>query len=230
MNKRNFIRLSVAIIFSALTLLANAEEEKAEEIQFSQAETLLFLTDQLTNIKQPVKLKYVFEKSGSYEDGFSDVIELDIVKLHDNGMKHAVLNFFTGERNQYVPENENTNGNPVLATYLQGDVYEMDRLTDGHWRYFHRRLKFAFAGASEVRPITFEYDGKQLQGMEVFTQPYLKDPKRSLFEMFANKTYSFIYSDQIPGMLYQIKTVVPSTEANAEPLIVESLTYAGVVE
>ncbi len=221
--------MATALSLLFITLPGSAEEQKNEEIQFSQAEQLLFMSDQLFNINQPVKLKYEFQKNGSYEDGFTDTIELNILKVHDTGLKHATLSFFTGERNQFVPENENTNGNPVLATYLQGDVYEMDRLTEGHWRYFHRRLKFAFADASEVRPVTFEFNGKQVQGQEVFTQPYLKDPKRPMFEMFANKTYSFIFSDEIPGTLYQIKTVVPADDENsAEPLLVESLTFTGV--
>ncbi len=234
MNRISTLRdlfLVITVIFSVSVI---AEENKPEEeIEFSQAETLLFLTDQLSNINKPIKLKYVFEKTGTYEDGFKDTIELNILKVHDTGMKHASLNFFTGERHQFVPENENTNGNPVLATYLQGDVYEMDRLTDGHWRYFHRRLKFAFSDSSEVRPVTFTYNGKEMKGQEVFTQPYLKDPKRPMFEAFATKSYSFIFSDEIPGMLYQIKTIVPAEQAegqvaSTEPLIVESLTFVGV--
>ena len=68
-------------------------------------------------------------------------------------MKKANVNFFTGARNHPVPPYESINGNPLLANFLHGYVLEMNRLTDGSWRYFHRRIKFAFADAAEITPV-----------------------------------------------------------------------------
>ena len=49
-----------------------------------------------------------------------------------------------------------TTVNPILKVYLQGGVYEMNRLTDPNgaarerWRYFQRRIKYALAESATV--------------------------------------------------------------------------------
>lgn len=199
-----------------------------DEFEFSPAETKLWLSDHLKNISGPSKLYYEFEKNGSLEEGFTDSVFLEIIHVNEDGTKNARLEFFTEERNQVVPENtvRNIIGNPVLGIYLQGDVLEMNRLASGHWRYFHRRIKLAFTDdKANIEPVSIDYDGKTVPGEKITITPYVNDPRRSQFEEFADKRYEFILSEEIPGTLYQIRTVVPdhSEPANG-PLIEETLT------
>lgn len=206
-----------------------SEDTAAADVELSEAETLLWMTDQLESVAAPVKLVYRFEKSGSLEPGFTDTVVFVIDRVRDDGMKSASLEFFTGERNVPVPPAEETNVNPVIKVFFQGDVYEMTRLTDpdggasGRWRYFQRRIKFALAEAAEVRPVSFELDGKQYAGQEVVFAPYVEDPHRAQFERFAGKRYAVIVSDTLPGYLYRIETTVPAEVAGAPPLIRETL-------
>src|SRR3989337_1359255 len=77
-----------------------------EGFQFTEAENLLWLHDHLHNINRPVRLYYAFHRSGSFEEGFSDSVYLDIVKINQDGSKDAVLDFFTAGRKQAIsPEN-----------------------------------------------------------------------------------------------------------------------------
>ena len=115
-------------------------------------------------------------------------------------------------------------GNPVLVVYMQGDVYEMNRLTNGSWRYFQRRIKSAFAEGAKIEPVTFEYGGTEMTGEKISITPYLNDPRRRQFAQFAPKIYEFILSEQVPGKLYQIKTVIPAGSPDSEPLMEETLT------
>ena len=205
-----------------------------EEVQFSKAETLLWMTNQLKDISNPMTLHYSFTKTGTFEKGFEDVVEFIVEKVHDDGMKSASLKFFTGERNFKVPPVERTDVNPILKVYLQGDVYEMNRLTDPdgtsreRWRYFQRRIKFALADTAEVENVTIEFDGKQYAAQKVSFRPYVNDPKRNLFPKFAGKEYEFVVSDDLPGYLYKIRTLVPGEGENAEPLIKEELVLAKI--
>lgn len=210
--------------------MSDSPYQDKEEVQLSEAEILLWDTDQLKNISKPSVIRYEFERSSQLEDGFTDFVELDVYKIREDGMKSAAVTFFTGDRNQQVPPNENTNGNPVLGIYLQGDVYEMNRLTEGNWRYFHRRIKFALSEAAEVKPVSFTFDGKEYQGKQVTFAPYVNDPKRKLFEEYADKVYEVIVSDEIPGALYQIKTTIPAVKGQEEkgPVVEEVLVFAGV--
>lgn len=196
--------------------------------KFSEAETRLWLTNHLKNIKKPGRLYYKFHKTGTYEKGFDDSVFLDILKINKDGTKDTDLEFFTGPRRQPVAPSNVTGvkGNPVLGIYLQGDLLEMNRLTHSNWRYLQRRIKSAFANNAKVEPVTFKYKGNKVKGEKITIQPYLNDPHRRAFGKFADKKYEFILSQQIPGSIYEIKTVVPDTDhSDGKPLIMEKLTF-----
>lgn len=206
-------------------------DEVPEDFQFNPAEVKLWLTDHLANIKKPESLYYEFVKSGSLEEGFTDSVYLKILELNEDGTKNAALDFFTAERKQAVNPDNVTHiiGNPVLGIFMQGDVYEMDRLTEGHWRYFHKQLKVALREVAIVEPTSFSFNGKEYKGEKIFFSPYINDPHRRDFEKYAEKSYEFIFSDDIPGSLYQIKTVIPDkNKQTKEPLVQETLTLVDV--
>ncbi len=206
-------------------------DEIPEDFEFNKAEVKLWLTDHLANIKKPLSLYYEFVKSGSFEDGFSDSVYLKILELNEDGTKNAALDFFTAEKKQAVtPDNvTNITGNPVLGIFMQGDVLEMNRLTEGHWRYFHKQIKVSLREDAIIEPTTFNFNGKEYKGEKVYFSPFLNDPHRRDFEKFADKYYEFVFSNDIPGSLYQIKTVIPSKdEKSKEPLILETLTLMDV--
>ena len=200
------------------------------EYEFSNAENKLWMDKHLLNIVQPVRLHYEFEKTGSYEEGFIDDVYLDIVKINEDGTRNAALEFFTEERRQKVsPSNvEKITGNPVIGIYLQGDVYEMSRLTEGNWKYFHKGIKLAIANNNESEPVTIELNGKEYQGEKIVLFPYEKIHKKSRLGEFSDKRYEFIMSEEIPGKLYQIRTVMNDAEDPSVPLMEERLTLINV--
>ena len=198
-----------------------------EGFSFSDAETKLWFAEHLSNIDRPVRLYYEFVKSGTYEEGFTDAVYLDIIKINDDGTKNAVLDFFTAARKQVVsPENvTNIGGNPVLAIFMQGDVYEMNRLTEGHWRHFQKMIKIALRENASVEPVSINFNGKKVSGDKISFSPYMNDPHKSDYEQFAQKTYEFILSEDVPGTLYQIRTIIRNpTEPDKAPLMEETLT------
>tara|TARA_R110002072_G_scaffold3149_3_gene23421 strand:- start:76952 stop:77743 length:792 start_codon:yes stop_codon:yes gene_type:complete len=206
-------------------------DEIPEDFQFNPAEIKLWHADHLANIKQPVSLYYEFVKSGTFEEGFTDSVYLNILKLNEDGTKNAMMEFFTAEKKQVVtPDNvTNITGNPVIGIYMQGDVYEMNRLTDGHWRHFQKSIKISLRNDAEVEPTTFKFNGKEYKGEKVHFSPFLNDPHRRDFEKFADKYYEFIFSDDIPGSLYQVTTIIhDKSKDDAEPLILETLTLVDV--
>jgi hypothetical protein len=206
------------------------------EYEFSDAETRLWLADHLKNIERPARLHYEFQKTGSFEEGFVDSVYLDIVEINADGTKNAEMQFFTGPRAQgFGSENvTEITGNPVLGTYLGGDIDELNRLTGaaadarGRWRYFQRRIKLALAESATIEDITVNFQGRQVQAQRITITPFTKDPHRSEFEQFAEKRYEFVLSDEIPGTIYQIRTLVPGANGATAPLIEETLTLSQV--
>ncbi|MCH8845141.1 MAG: hypothetical protein IIC11_00175 [Proteobacteria bacterium] len=242
------IRYLLLVVFLSSSLSAVAEETAKEEIkpqigsmddsgrvdpdeyEFSNAENKLWMDNHLLNIKQAVRLHYEFEKTGSYEDGFIDDVYLDIVKINEDGTRDAVLDFFSDEQKQKVsPSNvKNITGNPVIGIYLQGDVYEMSRFTEGNWKYFHRQIKLAMADSNTSEHVTVELEGKLYQGEKIVLYPYENIKQKSRLKEFSDKRYEFILSDEIPGKLYQIRTVINDAENPAVPLVEEVLTLKSV--
>lgn len=210
-----------------------AQESTSPEVEFSEAEVLLWMTNQLDSISSPMVLTYSFEKSGTLEPGFSDEVRFVVERINDDGTKSASLDFFTGERNFPVPPVASTTVNPIFKVYMQGDVYEMNRLSDPNgtarerWRYFQRRIKFALAESAVVEPHEFEFGGRKWNGRKIRFAPYVNDPKRNLFERFADKQYTFVVSDDLPGYVYRIETVIPAADGG-EPLIRELLELRSV--
>ena len=80
------------------------------------------------------------------------------------------------------------------------------------------------------KPITINIDGKELSAKKVTIVPYENDPKRKMFEDYADKVYEITVCEELPGMLYEIRTVIPASkkEDGAAPVVVETLVYAGV--
>lgn len=202
----------------------------ADNYEFSEAETRLWLSDHLENIAKPIRLKYDFVRSGSYEEGFSDVVLLDIRELHQDGSKNADMQFFTGDRAQpFTPDSvTEIRGNPVLGIYMRGDVYDMDRLTGGSWRYFQRRIKLALSKGARVEPVEIEFGGKKVKAQRIVITPYEKDTHSAQFPQFVQKRYEFTLSDSVPGTLYEIHTIVPGATEGDAPLLEERLTLTQV--
>lgn len=207
-------------------------EEIPEGFEFSEMEVQLWQTNHLENIKSPARLYYEFSKTGSYEEGFDDSIYLDVLQLNDDGSKNTNLQFFSGERKQTIrPDNvTNITGNPVLGIFLQGDMYEMDRFTGGSWRHFMKQMKISFREEGKVEPVTFEYNGKTINGKKYSVQPFLKDERRRQYEEFANKIYEFTFSEEVPGQLYEIHTLIAGKEGDTEPYVEEKITLVEVTK
>lgn len=216
-------------------VVAGGEVAQQPAVKLSDAETRMWMTNQLRSVTRPLDLHYAFHKTGSFEVdlNFDDKVELAIEKINADGSKNGSLQFFTGTHAFPAPAMESSTVNPILGHYLYGDVLQMNRLTDAdgkareRWRYFQRGIKLALAETATVKATTFDFDGRSWKGYEINFVPYGKDPKRSLFEKFADKRYSVVVSDDLPGYLYRIETIIPS-ENPARPLIREVLQLMSV--
>ena len=206
-------------------VLACASAGAAED--YSRAERLVFMSDQLANVKPPATLGYSFRKSGALEDGFSDRVSIALAPLADGSCCASHGEFLSGTRRIELPDVEQARGNPVILYFLEHDVRDMQRLTRGQQAHFRRMIRGALYKEAEVRDTTLGYRGRVVRGTEVSIQPYLNDAQRSRFEKFARKRYVFLFSDEVPGGVYGIRSAMRAENADAPPLIVEELYIDG---
>ena len=215
---------------SAVILLSFSSASMYAGDKISEAEILLFETNHLKMINKPVKLHYVFVKSGTLEQNFQDNVEISVEKVSPHGGKYITTEFLSGPNKLNFPSIEEATGNPVLLYFLERDIREMQRLTGGKPPYFRRRIRLALADHAEVRPVKIVYNGKEINGKEIKITPYVNDELKERFGRHVGKYYLFILSDTIPGEIYQLRSVDPDSRlgnsGKASPLIEETLTFS----
>ncbi len=232
---RRLTALCFVPVLTALTAAGAAAHAQTPEGggQFSRANTRLFLTNHLDNVPLPSILHYDFEKRGSLEEPFRDSIDLTLSDAGE-GKRKVEFEYFTGARNQYVHPITDVEGNPVITIFLQRDVVDMQDRTDGSSLYFQNAIKQALEDDAQVKHVEFKYDGRVVDGVEIRVAPYLNDPHQDELKAFVNKYYVFTLSEAVPGDVYELRTVVPNTQAgqssnqDSAALLVESLRLSDV--
>jgi hypothetical protein len=223
------LKRSLAFWFAAclaLPMAAQAQPHAEQDKQdFSAAERLLLMSNQLHMLKPPATLNYRFRKAGSLEENFTDTVALRLTRLPDGKCCQASGEFLTGKRQLALPEIEQPEGNPVILYFLEHDIRDMQRLTKGSARYFQKRIRMAFYEAAKVQDARFTWHGKTVAGKEITIRPYADDPNRAKFEQFIGKQYVFSLSDEVPGSVVAIRTEV-ATPGSSTPLIEEELLLA----
>lgn len=223
MNRLSFLALGLALLAAG----AIAAPQQAEQ-EFSLANRLLFLQDHLTDSEGALRFQYTLTKSGAMpgEKGFSDVITMT-ARPAKGGGKDVIFDYLSGKRTRFMRDIPNARGNPIIMMFLQRDVNEMERLTGGHWRYFQDRVKLALEQGAEVEPITVTFAGKQVDARKITFDPYTEESREEL-AVYRNKRYTIILSEEVPGEVYAMRTVVPGEEGAENPQIAEELMLTEV--
>ena len=206
----------------------NMEMTTTDAKPISPVEKRVFLDNPLANLAAKADVEYHFKRTGTLGDNFDDTV---VLHVRDGGVEKGRLasaDFLTGKNVIEFPEVDHAEGNPVLLYFLERDVREMERITKGKRNFFQKRVRLALADADTFKPVKIQFGGRDITGHEVALQPYLSDPvMASKAPKYMNKTYYITLSDQVPGGVYQIRTSVADSTANASaPLISETLTFA----
>ncbi|MBX9715787.1 MAG: hypothetical protein K2X42_04255 [Burkholderiaceae bacterium] len=215
------------MLLLASTCHAQGGKPPENKHDFSDAEKLLFMSKQLTVVKPASTIRYSFRKTGSFEEGFEDSVVLTFDPQPDGSCCIVKSDFFTGARRLPLPDAPMAEGNPVLLHFLERDIAEMKRLTQGSLNHFRKRIRMAVYQEATVRDASFAYQGRTIAGKEVTFSPYLDDPNRPKYEKFARKQYQFLLSEAVPGGIYGIRTRIGNEIPDAPAVIAEDLFVEG---
>lgn len=215
------------IALPLLLLLCGPLAAQDAHHDFSAAERLLFVNDQLGNVKAPATLRYSFSKRGTLEPGYEDKVALSLKTGADGRCCATHTDFFSAGRQLQLPDLPAAEGNPVILHFLEREVREMQRLTKGSQTHFRKRIRMAVYNAATVRPVSLRFRGRDVAGQEVRITPFVDDPNRPRYEALALKEYRFTLSDAVPGGLVAIRTLVAAADGSPTPLLAEELTIDG---
>ena len=218
---------------SALIAMALCATYALAQQDVSDVEKRLFMTDHLKTVAVPTTLSYQFTKSGTIEKPFEDKVNMSVKAANSGPGKNCHVDFLSGE-NQFkgLPDLiENATGNPIILAFLERDLREMKRITKGQPNYYRKRIRMAMAQGKQIKSVTIKFGGKDIAAKEIALVPYEDDPARSRYEKFSNKSYTITVSDDIPGGVYQIRSVMneraAKDAATAKPMIEETLIFIG---
>jgi len=184
----------------------------------------LFQRAHLGKIMDPAVLRYKFERRAEPADSFTDVIDLKVENIRDDGRRDTSFEFFTGPRSRPYPAMSDFFGNPLVIVFLQRDVWALSRARGGQARYFTYRIRQALREAAKVEKKTIQTDLGAIAVHSITIAPYKDDRYRRKLGQFEFKTYEFVVSQQVPGEIYMIRTLVPSADKTA-PMIEETVTF-----
>jgi hypothetical protein len=206
--------LALLLNIAAVSTPVQAIAQAAVADDVSPAEVLLFETDHLASIAHPAKLEYRFSWNGATP--FDDHI---VLTLKGDGPLHDVEpDYLSGVQHVAYPPVEKSRGNPLLLFFLEHDLREMQRETQGTTGYFRRLIRSALARPDlKVEPTTVTVDGRQLSAHRVLIAPYKADPNAaSRYPRLAGKTYEFVLADDVPGQIVMLATHVVSADGNTQ--------------
>ena len=205
------LSLFLATAFGLASPLMAAETDKQD---FSAAERLLLMTDQLQALKPATTLNYAFAHRGTLDEAFQDKVSVSVARKPDGQCCAASGTFLSGQRRLALPAVDDAKGNPVILYFLERDIREMNRLTKGSMSYFRKRIRMALYESATLRDISTTYQGRTVPAREISIQPYLNDPNHARFEEYTAKRYVFVLSDAVPGHVVSIRASTPARDGN----------------
>ena len=185
----------------------------ADPSQFSEAERQLFVRPHLATVAPPTILHYRYERTGTLQPEVTDHATLTL--SGDGASRTAAVDFLHDDRRLELPTIDYVEQNPIILHFLEREVRQLKDLTGGAVNFYRNRIRKALAGEATVKATRFDYDGRQVDGVEIRIDPYANDPARSRFEKFADRYYVMVLSPEVPGEVYQLKAELPDGSAGA---------------
>jgi hypothetical protein len=192
----------------------------------SQAETLLFLDDHFTAVRPPTRLRYSFRETLQGAPERTSELDLALAAKAGGGCCAVSAEEKGGPAFAVLPSVDEAKANPVILYFLERDIRQMQGLTGGQSGYFRRLIRLSLAEDAKLGDTTVRYRGRELPAREIEVQPYRDDPRRDQYAPLAAKTYRFVLARDVPGGIYQLRTLVPGETAGAPALAQTTLTQA----
>jgi len=222
-------RAAVVLAFAMLALAGPIRA--ADPSEFSVAETKLFVDDHLRSVPASTTLEYKYTKRGSLEEPLDDVARVIVGPASQGGGRSVKVQYLSQTRALELGDIDAANANPVILYFLERDIREMHRLTGGSINYFRKRIRMALAEGGEVTTPVVDVGSRRVAATQIRIAPYRDDPARSRYEKFADKTYVFTLSDEIPGKVVELHSELlappAAPGATGEIVIAETLRFAG---
>ena len=203
------------------------EEHKQSLIdEMSSANVSLFIDEHLSEITEPSRIFYKFEKFSTLEDNFIGNVVLNIVKIDEEKRKYITFRYLKGRNKVRFPPQIGAKGNPVFMLFFERDARDMQRLTGGNALFFRSRIRHAIA-ATETKNVSLNFKGENIPAQEISFKPFSTTKLKNRVSRYKTKEFRVTMSNKIPGYIFKIETFTKDTE-KANDIVRETLTFQGI--
>ncbi len=225
MRNRIFIA-GFGVLLLVCAAAAPAAEDSSED-GLSDAQIALFRTPHLDNVTQPVTLEYDYRRDAGPDDSFVDTVTMTVTDIAEDGAKTVTFGYLTGPNHRPFESVADFRGNPLIMVFLEDDLRRMTAELGGGGVYMRNRIRHAFRERGQAQPVTFDLNGRTVEGTKVTVAPFVGDKNRSRLGDYERKVYEFVVSPEVPGGIFRMRSTVPSPSPPGQPLTEDSLTYRG---
>lgn len=224
MSKPDMRAPVVLCLFLAAMLGVSLPAVAADGEGITPAEQRVFTDPHLAALPATATLHYDYRLNEAGQAAVEDEVVLTTEMDAQHG-RVARVDYLHEDRHLTLPEVTDAVSNPLILYFLEADVRGMRARLGGQENYFRRRIRLALAESAKVDEVAVSHGGKTVQATRVVIQPYLNDELQDRFKGMAHKSYQFTLSPQVPGGVYELRTVVAdATASGGAPQFEEVLT------
>ena len=177
----------------------------------------IYGADHLGAMPDKAVLVFDYHFEGSLlKEPFEDSVLLDFTRHSgDNGFDVAAT-LFPGTQNLSIGPIAATKVNPILLIFFQHDATQMSNGTGGSQHYFRNAIRRAMQNPDPAsrHDVTIEVEGHKVAAHEISFRPFVDDPNRARLRAFAEKSYSFVLSEAVPGGIYEVRSETPEEDGD----------------
>lgn len=173
----------------------------------------IYSVNHLDSLPDKAELVFDYRFEGSLlPRPFADDVLLDFTRHSTDDGFDVAATLFPHSRNLRFGPLSAAKVNPILLIFFQRDATQMSNGTGGSQHYIRNTIRRALQAPDpdSRRAVTIELDGGPVRAHEVSFQPFVADPNRARLQAYADKTYSFVLSDAVPGGVYELRTETPA--------------------
>jgi len=200
----------LALLFGAAPLAA--QEDGLDGLTPGSPADAIYGVDHLSGLPDKAVLVFDYHFDGTLlEKPFDDDVVLDFTRHAEDRGFDVAATIFPGSQNLSIGPLSAAKVNPILLIFFQRDATQMSNGTGGSQHYFRNAIRRVLQTPDPGgrHAVTIEVDGREVDAREVRFQPFVDDPNRARLHAYAEKTYSFVLSDAVPGGIYEVTTETP---------------------